>query len=61
MATGSRPTNPPHPPITRPWRSLRTAGRDRESAVGDMFNWRPNELVVGAPRASRKAQEPGNA
>jgi hypothetical protein len=58
MAAHSRPKPPS---AQRPRRTLRTAGRDHERVVADQFAWRPNELIVGVPRASRKAREPGNA
>jgi hypothetical protein len=31
--------------------------RDREGAVGDIFSWRPGELVIGAPRARRAERQ----
>jgi hypothetical protein len=51
-----RPAKPQPPPAQKPRPPLRTGYRDREAATpADRFNWRPNELVVGLPRASRKA------
>jgi hypothetical protein len=54
MSTRSRPAKPPHPPATRP-------RRDREGAAqpipreADVFAWAPGEMLIGEPRADRKA------
>jgi hypothetical protein len=63
MSTRSRPAKPVFKPAQKPRRPLRTGYRDREDATpADRFNWAPEvELIVGLPRAARKAQEPGNA
>jgi hypothetical protein len=61
MSTRACPAKPVSMAATRRRRTLRTAGRDHERVVADQFDWRPNELIVGVPRASRKAREPGNA
>jgi hypothetical protein len=61
MSTRARPAKPPQRPATRPLRRLQRDAHPipREA---DVFAWRPNvELIVGVPRASRKAREPGNA
>jgi hypothetical protein len=64
MSARSRP-KPPSRPAPRPQRRHQRAERPihREGAVGDTcFPWKPGEMLVGQPRASRgKAQEPGNA
>jgi hypothetical protein len=60
MATRSRPTKPPCPPITRPRRRRECAAQPIPRAA-DVFDWRPNEVIVGAPRPARKAREPGDA
>jgi hypothetical protein len=59
MSTRARP-KPPHPPAPRPQRRRE---RDAQSIprAADVFDWRPNELVVGGPRPARKTREAANA
>jgi hypothetical protein len=59
MSTRARP-KPPHPPALRPRRDREGAAQPIPRAA-DVFDWRPNELVVGGPRPARKTREAANA
>jgi hypothetical protein len=52
---------PPRLPAQRPPR-LRKRDEQAIPKAPDVFAWRPNvELVVGVPRADRRAKDPRNA
>ena len=59
MSTRSRPKKPVSRPAPRP-SHLRQHDK-RVPRARDVFAWAPGELLIGEPRADRKAPEPGNA
>jgi hypothetical protein len=55
MSTRSRP-KPPHPPAPRPRRDREGAAQPIPRAAG-VFAWAPGEMLIGEPRADRKARK----
>jgi hypothetical protein len=58
MAARSRP-KPPHPPAPTPLRRRLRAEQPIPRAP-DVFAWAPGEMLIGEPRADRKARKGGD-
>jgi hypothetical protein len=56
MSTRSRPAKPPSRPAPRPLRRRQCDAQPIPRAAG-IFAWAPGEMLIGEPRADRKARK----